>query len=194
MIIRFLLILLVANMANANEKYEKATFAGGCFWCIESDFEKVGGVISVTSGYIGGDEKTATYEQVSSGSTKHVEAVEIVYDPTIVNYEKLINKFWRTTDPTVKNRQFCDVGPQYRNEVFYHNEDQKVTAEKTKQEINDSGILKDRSIISNITEASAFYEAEGYHQNYYKKNPVRYKFYRYSCGRDKRVKELWGDD
>lgn len=190
-ILAILLTIMVTTMANANAKTEIATFAGGCFWCVESDFEKINGVISVTSGYTGGKEINPTYEDVSAGITGHVESVEIVFDPSKVAYRELVNKFWRSIDPTTKNRQFCDVGEQYRTEIFYHNEEQKQIAESTKTEIEDAKILP-APIVTAITQASAFYPAEEYHQDYYKKNPIRYKYYRYSCGRDQRVKELWG--
>ncbi|MDA0781769.1 MAG: peptide-methionine (S)-S-oxide reductase MsrA [Rickettsiales bacterium] len=186
-----ILITTVITMANANAKNETATLAGGCFWCIESDFEKIGGIISVTSGYTGGSEPNPTYEQVSSGATGHVEAVQIVFDANIITYRRIMDKFWRSIDPLNARGQFCDIGPQYRSEVFYHNEEQKQIAEETRKQIDDSGVLPSK-IVTKITEASEFYPAEEYHQNYYKKNPVRYKYYRYSCGRDKRVEELWG--
>jgi len=178
-------------MTNANAKNEIATLAGGCFWCVESDFEKVDGVISVVSGYTGGKEHNPTYQQVSSGRTGHTEAVQIVFDPEKVSYKKLIDMFWKTIDPTTPNRQFCDVGSQYRSEIFYHSDEQKQIAEETKRTINESGILP-AQIVTAVTKAGEFYPAEDYHQNYYKKNPVRYKFYRYNCGRDKRLQELWG--
>jgi len=171
----------------------KATFAGGCFWCMEPPFDKLDGVISSTSGYIGGHKKDPTYEQVSSGTTGHAEAVEIVYDPKKVTYEKLLAVFWRNVDPTTANRQFCDVGSQYRTGVFYHDEEQKRLAERSKRELDESGKLPS-PVVTEITEAGEFYPAEDYHQDYYKKNPIRYKYYRFGCGRDKRLEQLWGDD
>ncbi len=185
------LFLIIGGTSMANEKIndniETAIFAGGCFWCVESDFDKVNGVISTTSGYTGGNIDNPTYKQVSAGGTGHVEAVQIKFDNTKVSYEELLNKFWHTTDPTVKNRQFCDVGDQYRNEIFYYSETQKTLAEKTKSD------LPFNKVYTKITKASKFYPAEDYHQNYYTKNPIRYKYYRYTCGRDARVKELWKD-
>ncbi len=192
-IILTILITMVSTMANANEKHKTATLAGGCFWCIESDFEKVQGVISVMSGYIGGKNPNPTYKQVSAGGTGHVEAVQVIYDPEIITYHQIMDKFWRSIDPTDPYGQFCDKGDQYRSEVFYHDEEQKKIAEETKNEIDSSGVLPTK-IVTNITEASEFYPAEEYHQDYYKKNPIRYKYYRYRCGRDERVKELWGRD
>ncbi len=171
----------------------KATFAGGCFWCMEPPFDKLDGVISSTSGYIGGHKKDPTYEQVSSGTTGHAEAVEIVYDPKKVTYEQLLAVFWRNIDPTTANRQFCDVGSQYRTGVFYHDEEQKRLAERSKRELDESGKLPS-PVVTEITEAGEFYPAEDYHQDYYKKNPIRYKYYRFGCGRDKRLEQLWGDD
>ena len=174
-------------------KHEKAIFAGGCFWCMEPPFDKLDGVISSTSGYIGGQKDNPTYEEVSAGVTGHTEAVEIVYDPSKVSYEKLLQVFWRNIDPTTANRQFCDVGSQYRTGVFYHGEEQKKLAEDSKRELDESGKLPS-PIVTEITEATKFYPAEGYHQNYYQNNPIRYKYYRYGCGRDERLDQLWGDE
>jgi peptide-methionine (S)-S-oxide reductase len=167
----------------------KATFAGGCFWCMEGPFDKLDGVISTTSGYTGGSKKNPTYQEVSSGGTGHTEAVEIVYDPAKVSYEKLLEVFWRNIDPLVRDRQFCDVGTQYRSGIFYHDELQKRLAEASKAEVQKR--FK-QPIITEIVPASKFYPAEEYHQDYYKKNPIRYKFYRTGCGRDRRLAELWG--
>jgi peptide-methionine (S)-S-oxide reductase len=167
-----------------------ATFAGGCFWCVEADFDKVEGVISTTSGYIGGKVPNATYQQVSGGGTGHTEAVEVVYDPVKVTYEKLLEVFWRNHDPLTKDRQFCDTGDMYRPGIFYHNEEQRTLAEASKKEV--AARFAPRLIQTEITPAPAFYKAEEYHQEYYLKNPVRYKFYRYNCGRDQRLEELWG--
>ena len=167
-----------------------ATFAGGCFWCVEADFDKVEGVISTTSGYIGGKVPNATYEQVSAGGTGHTEAVEVVYDPSKVTYEKLLDVFWRNHDPLVKNRQFCDTGDMYRPGIFFHSEEQRQLAEASRKTV--AARFAPRMIQTEITPASAFYKAEEYHQNYYQKNPARYKFYRYNCGRDQRLEELWG--
>jgi len=169
----------------------KATFAGGCFWCMEAPFDKLDGVISTTSGYAGGQLKDPTYEQVSAGGTGHAEVVEIVYDPKQVSYEKLLEVFWKNIDPTVKNSQFCDIGSQYRSAIFYHDDGQRRLAEASKAALEKSKPFSG-VIVTEIVRASAFYPAEVYHQDYYLKNPVRYSFYRNSCGRDQRLKELWG--
>jgi peptide-methionine (S)-S-oxide reductase len=168
----------------------KATFAGGCFWCVEADFDKVAGVASTTSGYIGGHVANPKYEDVVRGGTGHTEAVEIVYDPAKVTFEKLLDVFWRNHDPLVKHRQFCDRGEQYRPGIFYHSEEQKAAAEKTKAAVQTR--FTPRAVQTEITKAGTFYVAEDYHQDYYLKNPVRYKFYRFNCGRDARLEELWG--
>lgn len=166
-----------------------ATFAGGCFWCVESDFDKVPGVISTTSGYTGGKTTNPTYQQVSAGSTGHTEAVQIVYDPAKVSFEKLLDVFWRNHDPLTKDRQFCDRGLQYRAGIFYHDDAQKQAAEASKKK---SAAQLKAPIQTEITPASKFYAAEEYHQDYYKKNPIRYNYYRTSCGRDRRLEQLWG--
>jgi peptide-methionine (S)-S-oxide reductase len=166
-----------------------ATFAGGCFWCTEADFDKVKGVISTTSGYIGGMVVNPTYEQVVTGRTGHTEAVQVVYDPAVVSYARLLDVFWKNHDPLAKDRQFCDRGNQYRPGVFYHNEEQRAHAEATKKQ--HQARFK-QPIQTEITAATSFYPAEDYHQDYYKKNPTRYKFYRFNCGRDGRLEELWG--
>jgi peptide-methionine (S)-S-oxide reductase len=166
-----------------------ATFAGGCFWCVEADFDKVEGVVSTTSGYIGGLAANPTYQQVVTGRTGHTEAVEIVYDPAVVSYERLLDVFWKNHDPLAKDRQFCDRGNQYRPGVFYHNEEQRALAEATKKK--HQARFK-QPIQTEITAATTFYKAEDYHQDYYKTNPVRYQFYRFNCGRDARLEELWG--
>ena len=170
----------------------RATFAGGCFWCVESDFDKVDGVISTTSGYIGGSKANPTYEQVSSKSTGHAEAVEIVFDPKKVSYEKLVEHFWRTIDPTVKDAQFCDHGSPYRTAIFAHDAAQLKAAQSSRAALEKSKPFKE-PIVTEIVPATTFYPAESYHQDYYLKNPVRYKYYRSSCGRDARLKQLWGD-
>jgi peptide-methionine (S)-S-oxide reductase len=170
---------------------EKAIFAGGCFWCVESDFDKVPGVISTTSGYTGGSVAKPTYEQVSAKHTGHAEAVEVVFDPARVSYDQLVEHYWHTIDPTVKDRQFCDVGNPYRTAIFPIGEAQLKTALASKVALEKSKPFKE-TIVTEITPASTFYPAEDYHQDYYKKNPVRYQYYRLSCGRDARVKELWG--
>jgi peptide-methionine (S)-S-oxide reductase len=170
----------------------KATFAGGCFWCVESDFDKVDGVISTTSGYIGGKTANPTYEQVSSKATGHYEAVEIVFDPKKVSYEKLVEYFWRTIDPTDASGQFCDKGAPYRTAIFAYDAAQLKAAQNSRDALEKTKPFK-APIVTEIVQAATFYPAENYHQDYYTKNPVRYKYYRTSCGRDARVKELWGD-
>lgn len=167
----------------------RATFAGGCFWCVESDFDKVPGVLSTTSGYIGGTKETATYSQVSAGSTEHIEAVEVVYDPSKVTYQKLLDYFWRHVDPLTKDAQFCDRGRQYGTAIFTHGEEQKSLAEASKKQTE--GLLEGK-VYTEIRAAGPFYVAEEYHQDYYVKNPARYKFYRWNCGRDQRVEQVWG--
>lgn len=175
----------------SDNKLAKATFAGGCFWCMEPPFDKLDGVISTTVGYTGGRKESPSYEEVSAGNTGHAESIQIIFDPKKISYTKLLAVFWHNIDPTVKDRQFCDYGHQYRSAIFYHDEEQKRLAEQSKQAlVNDKRF---KVIFTEIVPASAFYVAEEYHQDYYKKNPVRYKLYRYSCGRDKRLKELWGD-
>jgi peptide-methionine (S)-S-oxide reductase len=166
-----------------------ATFAGGCFWCVEADFDKVEGVISTTSGYIGGLAANPTYQQVVTGRTGHTEAVEIVYNPAVVSYERLLDVFWKNHDPLAKDRQFCDSGNQYRPGVFYHNDEQRALAEATRKK--HQARFK-QPIQTEITAATTFYNAEDYHQDYYKKNPTRYQFYRFNCGRDARLEQLWG--
>ena len=166
-----------------------ATFAAGCFWCVESDFDKVAGVMSTTSGYTGGQVKNPSYEQVSAGGTGHAEAVEIVYDPARVTYEQLLDHFWKNVDPLSAHRQFCDVGDQYRPAIFVHDDAQRAAAETSKARIQQR--FK-QPVVVQIVAAGPFYKAEGYHQDYYKKNPVQYRYYRWSCGRDARLKDLWG--
>jgi peptide-methionine (S)-S-oxide reductase len=166
-----------------------AIFAGGCFWCVEADFEKLPGVLKAESGYIGGQLQNPTYEQVSHGGTGHAEAARIFYDPSKVTYDQLLDYFWHHIDPTVKDRQFCDVGSQYRTAIFYENEAQRAAAEASKAGLQKSGRLT--QIYTEIVPAGMFYIAEDYHQDYYKKNPIRYKYYRTSCGRDARVNEVW---
>ena len=169
-----------------------ATFAGGCFWCIEPPFDKLDGVISTTSGYIGGTVPNPTYEQVSAGRTGHTEAVQVAYDPSRVTYEKLLDVFWHNVDPTVRDRQFCDFGSQYRTGIFVHNAEQRRLAEASKTALERTKTFKG-PIVTEITDAGTFYPAEEYHQDYYQKNPLRYRYYRAGCGRDARLKELWGD-
>ena len=193
--------LLVVGHAQAKEggpatgvrRLEKATFAGGCFWCMEAPFDKLDGVVSVTVGYTGGRTVKPTYEQVSAGGTGHAESIEIVFDPATIGFEKLLAVFWRNVDPTTPNRQFCDVGRQYRTAIFYHGEVQRRLAEESKKALEESKRLP-AGIATEIVPAGEFWPAEEYHQHYYKKNPVRYKLYRYNCGRDQRLEELWGRD
>ena len=170
----------------------KAVFAGGCFWCVESDFDKIPGVIATTSGYTGGKTVKPTYEQVSSHSTGHAEAVEVLYDPAKVTYQRLVEYFWHTIDPTVKDQQFCDKGSPYRTAIFAQNEEQLKIAQASRAALDKSKPFKE-PIVTEITLATAFYPAEEYHQDYYIKNPVRYKYYRNGCGRDTRLAQLWGD-
>lgn len=168
-----------------------ATFAGGCFWCTESDFEKLPGVIKVTSGYSGGDEKNPSYEEVSSGTTGHLESVQIEFDPAKISYDQLLDWFWRHIDPTDAGGQFVDRGPQYRSAIFYHNEEQRKLAEASKRRLAESGAFK-KPIATEILPFKAFYPAEGYHQDYYKTHSLRYKFYRHSSGRDQFLDKVWG--
>lgn len=170
----------------------KAVFAGGCFWCVESDFDKVDGVLSTTSGYTGGNVASPTYEQVSGKHTGHAEAVLIVYDPKKVSYEKLVERYWRTIDPTTKDRQFCDAGNPYRTAIFAQDGEQLKIAQASKTALEKTKPFKE-PIVTEVAMGGPFYPAEEYHQDYYKKNPVRYNYYRLSCGRDARLKELWGD-
>lgn len=189
------LLITIAVVANAAAQTDGAppvavaTFAGGCFWCVEADFDKVAGVTSTTSGYTGGRDPNPTYHDVSRGGTGHTEAVEIAYDPVKVSYEKLLDVFWRNHDPLAKNRQFCDRGEQYRAAIFYHNDAERGLAEASKA-IHQPRFKQ--PIQTEIAATGPFYRAEDYHQDYYLKNPVRYKFYRFNCGRDVRLEELWG--
>jgi len=176
--------------ASAQDKTAKAIFAGGCFWCVEADFDKVPGVISTTSGYINGTVKNPTYKQVSAGGTGHAEAVEIVYDPAKVTYAKLLDVFWRNIDPLVKDKQFCDSGDMYRTAIFYLDDEQKKLAEETRKKV--AAKFAPRVVYTEISKADTFYPAEDYHQDYYKKNEARYNFYRWNCGRDQRLEQLWG--
>jgi peptide-methionine (S)-S-oxide reductase len=172
-------------------KLEKATFAGGCFWCMEHPFDQLPGVVLVTSGYTGGWKKNPTYEEVSAGSTGHAESVQVIYDPAKIGYEKLLDVYWHNIDPTVKDRQFCDSGHQYRSAIFYHTEEQRRLAFRSKAALEKNKPFSE-AIQTEIVAAAEFYPAEEYHQHYYKKNPIRYKFYRTSCGRDTRLRALWG--
>ncbi len=168
-----------------------ATFAAGCFWCAEEAFEKVPGVVSVTSGYMGGQKKNPTYQEVSSGATGHTEVVQVVYDASKVSYERLLGQFWLNHDPTVKDRQFCDAGSQYRPSIFYHSEEQKRLAEASRAKWEKEKPFP-QPIVTPIVAAGEFWPAEDYHQDYYKKNPIRYKYYTSGCGRYARLDQLWG--
>ncbi len=166
-----------------------AVFAGGCFWCTESDFEKLPGVVAAESGYTGGKTASPTYESVSAGSTGHTEAVRVTYDPAQVSYAQLVEFFWRTIDPTEKDRQFCDVGNQYRSGIYWSSEAERKVAEASLATLQKSGQFK--NIYTEVQKAAPFYVAEDYHQDYYKKNPLRYKYYRSSCGRDAQIRRVW---
>ena len=168
-----------------------ATFAGGCFWCMEPPFDDLEGVLSTTSGYAGGRVKNPTYQEVSAGGTGHAEVVQVEYDPSVVSYRKLLDVFWRNIDPTSKDRQFCDRGSQYRSAIFYHDEAQRAAAEQSLAELATTKPFRD-PIVTEIVALDTFYPAEDYHQDYYEKNPLRYKYYRYACGRDERLEQIWG--
>jgi peptide-methionine (S)-S-oxide reductase len=180
------LILVVA--AAPAPPLAKATFAGGCFWCMVHPFDSLPGVVSVTSGYAGGQVKNPTYEQVSAGVTGHRESVQIIYDPRRISYAKLLDVFWHNIDPTDNAGQFCDKGTQYRSAIFYYDETQKRLAEDSKQALQ----RRFKQVYTDILPAGEFYAAEDYHQDYYKKNPIRYQFYRFNCGRDSRLASVWG--
>ena len=186
-----LLVLICTDMAMAENQstHQSAIFAGGCFWCMEPPFDELDGVLSTVSGYSGGSQKDPNYEQVSSGRTGHAEVIRIAYDPSKVSYEKLLEVFWHNIDPFDRNGQFCDKGNQYRSAIFYESEEQKLAAEKSKKNIEKR---LSKAVVTEVTKAGEFYPAEEYHQDYYKKNSIRYKYYRYRCGRDKRLKEVWG--
>ncbi len=168
--------------------YAVATFAGGCFWCMEGPFDELAGVVSTTSGYTGGHAIDPTYEEVSAGGTGHAESVQVAYDPQKISYRELLTAYWRNTDPTTPNAQFCDHGSQYRPAIFYHDEEQREDAEASKKEVER---MLGAPIVTEITQATTFYPAEEYHQNFYQKNPILYKVYRFSCGRDARLTALW---
>lgn len=196
---RLLPLALLAGIAAASAqtpspppeaKTAVATFAGGCFWCVEEAFEKLSGVISAVSGYTGGTVPNPTYEQVSNETTGHAEAVRVTYDPAKVSYEKLVDWFWRNIDPTQADGQFCDFGSSYRSAIFVHDDAQRKVAEETKRALEASGRFK-RPIVTEIVAAGTFYEAEDYHQDYYKKNPNRYRFYKFNCGRAQRLEQIW---
>ena len=188
-------IVLAAALALSSpvqaQNLEQATFAAGCFWCTEEAFDKVPGVVSTVSGYMGGKLQKPTYEQVSSGRTGHTEVVQVTFDPAKVTYEKLLDTFWLNHDPTVKDRQFCDVGSQYRPSIFHHTAEQKRLAEASKAKWDKDKPFK-QPIVTPIVPAGQFWPAEDYHQDYYKKNPVRYRLYTSGCGRYARLDDLWG--
>jgi peptide methionine sulfoxide reductase msrA/msrB len=175
------------------KKLEKATFAGGCFWCMEPPFEKLKGVAAVISGYTGGRTENPTYEEVSSGRTGHAEAVEVQYDPAQITYAELLDVFWHNIDPTTRDRQFVDTGSQYRTAIYYHTEEQKRLAEESKKKYDASGRFG-KPIVTEVVPAGKFYPAEEYHQDYYKKSAVRYKFYRFNSGRDQYLEKIWGKE
>ncbi len=181
--------LAVEEESPAMPETAVAIFAGGCFWCMEPPFDKLPGVVSTTSGYTGGSKENPTYEEVSSGTTGHAEAVKVVYDPDKVDYPSLLEVFWHNIDPLAVDRQFCDVGDQYRSGIYYVNERQQALAEASRERIAN---MFDEPVATEIEPAGVFYPAERYHQDYYEKNPVRYRFYRFGCGRDRRLEELWG--
>ena len=190
---RYLFVLLLSGMALLahGQKTEKATFAAGCFWCTEEAFDKVPGVLSTTSGYMGGKKKNPTYNEVSTGGTGHTEVVQVEYDPAKVSYEKLLETFWLNHDPTARDRQFCDAGSQYRPEIFYYTDEQKRLAEASKAKWEKEKPFR-QPIVTPITQAGEFWPAEDYHQDYYKKNPTQYRFYVTGCGRYSRLDSLWG--
>jgi peptide methionine sulfoxide reductase msrA/msrB len=187
----FRLSFLILLLPQISHSAEKAIFAGGCFWCMEKPFESVGGVNTVISGFTGGKEKNPSYDQVSAGKTSHTEAVEISFDETKISYEQLLEIFWRQIDPTDSQGQFVDQGSQYRPEIFYLNDQQKLIAEKSKKSLIAKNIFK-KPIVVNITPANRFWPADDYHQDYYKKNPIRYKYYRSNSGRDQFLEKIWG--
>lgn len=180
-----------AETTTATDSASTAVFAGGCFWCMEAPFDHQAGVIDTTSGYIGGELENPSYEEVSRGGTGHAEAVQVTYDADEISYAQLLEIFWRNIDPFAKDRQFCDSGSQYRSAIFYANDRQRKLAEASKAEMQERF---DRDIATQVMPAGAFWDAEDYHQNYYEKNPLRYKFYRFSCGRDDRLEEVWGNE
>jgi peptide-methionine (S)-S-oxide reductase len=182
-----------AEPSSTPEKLAHAAFAGGCFWCMQPPFENLPGVVSTTVGYTGGKTKNPTYEQVSAGETGHAESVEVVYDPSRISYDRLLDVFWHNVDPLTPDAQFCDHGNQYRTAIFYFDDAQRAAAEASKKRLEDSKRF-DRPIVTQIVPAGVFYPAEEYHQKYHEKNPVRYRYYRWNCGRDQRLRELWGSE
>lgn len=189
----FITPIFAANQAASpsTTQQETAIFAGGCFWCMEPPFDKLNGVISTTSGYTAGHKKNPTYKEVSAGGSGHTEALQVVYNPETITYAELLEVFWKNIDPVAVNRQFCDSGTQYRSGIYYLNTAQEVAAKQSLQQLEKSRPFEGL-ITTEIVAASTFYPAEDYHQDYYQKNPVRYKFYRYRCGRDQRLEEIWG--
>ena len=183
----------MAAKTTESQNLKIATFAGGCFWCSESDFEKVPGVVKVISGYTGGQKENPTYEEVTAGKTGHVEAIQVTYDPEKVSYETLLGFFWRHIDPTDGGGQFVDRGAQYGSAIFYHDEEQKKLSEKSREELGKSGKFA-RPIVTRIVPFTKFYEAEDYHQDYYRKNPLRYSYYRHGSGRDQFLEKVWGKE
>jgi peptide methionine sulfoxide reductase msrA/msrB len=182
-----------SEMVREDVTLKKATFAGGCFWCTEADLEKLPGVVKVISGYTGGQKENPTYEEVSSGKTGHLEAVQVTYDPSKITYEVLLDAFWKHINPTDDGGQFVDRGPQYRSAIFYHDEEQKGVAEKSKEALSKSGRF-DKPIVTEIIKFTKFYEAEDYHQDYYKKHSLKYAFYRNGSGRDQFIEKVWGKE
>lgn len=189
-ILMMMLLVPALQISGYSQNTEKATFAGGCFWCVQPPFEKLKGVIEVTAGYAGGTGENPHYEDYAQKG--YVEAVQVIYDPSKITYSQLLDVFWKQMDPTDPGGQFCDIGPQYRSAIFYHTEEQKLLAEKSKEELAKSGKYS-KPLVTEIIKASTFYNAEDYHQDYYKKNPIRYKAYRASCGRDQFLKKIWGE-
>ena len=183
--------LFLTQQSMAAENLKKATFGGGCFWCMEPPFDKLAGVKSTVSGYAGGKSLNPTYKEVSNGATGHTEVVQIIYDANLVTYKKLLDTLWKNIDPTDAHGQFVDKGSQYRPAIFFHDEEQQKVAEESKKKLSMSGKFK-KQIVVEITKLDKFYAAEEYHQNFYKKSPVRYKFYRYNSGRDQFIKKIWG--
>ncbi len=180
------------SVIKMNENIKRVVFAGGCFWCMEKPFESLDGVKQVLSGYTGGHVDNPTYKQVSAGHTGHYEVIEVAYDPSVVDYSRLLEVFWKNIDPHDAKGQFCDKGDQYRAAIFVENDEQRVLAEASRAALAESGVLKDR-VVTEIVAAQKFYPAEDYHQDYYKRNPIRYNYYRYRCGRDERLKAVWGE-
>lgn len=192
---RYLLLitsLLYSMTALPADDRAIATFAGGCFWCMEPPFDRLDGVLSTTSGYTDGHRKNPSYQEVSAGGTGHTEAVQIEYDPTKISYAQLLEVFWKNIDPTTRDSQFCDHGNQYRSGIYYHNAAQRAAAEASVKALRQNKPFE-AAIVTELDAASTFYPAEDYHQDYYLKNPIRYKYYRYRCGRDQRLEQLWGE-